>query len=155
MSANLIGIGGIQAAEGKAVMSRRQGDKAVDLMSCGLFAFFGRGLAGVADGTFGVEVLRDPAEGMGACRAEMGELCSMAIADETKFFALSMLTRSGRNDSISEVSMSPAWMPWRASTASYMPFGSPNQRQCVGTTSIAELTRNSRATVASTDALPP
>ena len=51
--------------------------------------------------------------------------------------------------------MSPAWMPCRASTASYMSSGSPNQRQCVATASMPKLTRNSRATVVSTDALPP
>ncbi len=51
--------------------------------------------------------------------------------------------------------MSPAWMPCFASTASYMPSGRPNQRQCVATASMRERTRSSRAAVAITEALPP
>src|ERR1700685_2313235 len=74
MSANLIGIGGIEAAEGKRGHVAQQRDETVDLVFGGFFALFGRGLASVADGAFGVEVLRDPAEGMLAGRPEMGAL---------------------------------------------------------------------------------
>ena len=46
-------------------------------------------------------------------------------------------------------------MPCFDSTASYIPSGSPNQRQCVATASMPKRTRSSRAAVAITEALPP
>ena len=40
-------------------------------------------------------------------------------------------------------------------SASYIPAGKPNQRQCVATASMPKRTRNSRVAVEITEALPP
>jgi hypothetical protein len=59
-----------------------------------------------------VEILRDPAEAVQARGAEMLEFLFHADAGETKFLADAMSTRDrAGTHSISEVSMSPAWMP--------------------------------------------
>ena len=55
-----------------------------------------------------------------------------------------MSTRSGRKCSISEVSTSPPWMPWRSSSSVYMPAGRPKRCQLVFTASILWRTRSSR-----------
>src|SRR5580704_16129688 len=74
MSANLIDISGVETAERECSHVTQQRNETFDLVFGGLFALLGRALAGVADGAFGVEVLRNPTEGMRAGRAELLEL---------------------------------------------------------------------------------
>ena len=66
-----------------------------------------------------------------------------------------MSTRSGRKCSISDVSTSPPWMPWRSSSSLYMPAGRPKRCQLVFTASILWRTRSSRLTMPMISSLPP
>ena len=69
--------------------------------------------------------------------------------------ALDMSTSSGRKWSISEVSTSPPWMPWRSSSSEYIPCGRPKRCQLVLTASMPNFTRSSRVTMPMISSLPP
>ena len=56
---------------------------------------------------------------------------------------------------MSDVSISPAWMPWTRSKSEYSPAGRPKRRHWVVTTSMPRRTRSSRARMPMTSILPP
>lgn len=64
------------------------------------------GLGRIAAGAFPIEFLCDPAITMRTIGGEMRELLFMAVAEDAKFFAFDISTRSRRNSSINEVSIS-------------------------------------------------
>ncbi|MNL68440.1 hypothetical protein D3C87_1931590 [compost metagenome] len=74
---------------------------------------------------------------------------------DTKFWAFSIRTSSGRKCSINDVSTSPPWMPYCLSCSLIKPSGWPKRPQWVQITAIWWRTRNSRPTMLMMSALPP
>ena len=74
---------------------------------------------------------------------------------ERKWRACCICTECGASASITEVSRSPAWMPWRSSCSVNIPGGRPSVYQFAATTIIAWRSRRSRVTMSITFICPP
>jgi hypothetical protein len=122
-SANL--IGGMETAQRKCGHVAQQRDETGDLVLGSGSTLLGRRLARVADGAVGMEILGDPAERVRRSGRD-GELC-LSRPRSGRVPSPAMCTSSRRNDSISQVSISPALIHARL-TASYIPSGGPNQQ---------------------------
>ena len=74
---------------------------------------------------------------------------SNSLCREGKFLAFYMFTLPGCSASITEVSMSPAWMSIAFSYGGISPSGTPKRVQLVATTSMPKRTLASVATMVS------
>ena len=110
----------------------QQGDETCCLiLGCQSALFRGCG-CGVADHAVRVEVGGDPRKGMRALRLQQIEFTlGLCRSWRRNLQPCAMSTRSGRKCSISDVSTSPPWMPWRTSMSLNKPCGRPNRSQLV------------------------